>query len=130
MFSTLILCRRINARSLAAASPTPVFDKWSQCFPCAMARSRVRAEPPVNSGATVKINCSVRVAHVPLGSLGVFGVRRFLQFVTCLDCAILSQSPLRAPTAVRDAMFDGKIQRRAIHARLPAGNDFLDDETR
>ena len=74
--------------------------------------------------------CSVRVAHVPLGSLGVFRVRRFLQFVTCLDCAILSQSSLRAPTVVRDAMFDGKVQRRAVHARLPAGNDFLDDETR
>ena len=54
--SNLILCRRTNVTSLgAAASPSLTCAKCSQGFAYLTAKSRVNADPPVNSGAIVNI---------------------------------------------------------------------------
>src|SRR5205814_1208832 len=61
-------------------------------------------------------------------ALRVFGFGCFLQLVTRSEHAVFRQPAARAPAAVRNIMLNCEIQRRAIHARLSAGNDFLNQK--
>ena len=66
---------------------------------------------------------AVGIADVPFGTLRVGCVGRFLQFVSRPDCAVLGQPSAWTPAAVRDAVLNGDIQRRPVHAALAAGDD-------
>jgi (2Fe-2S) ferredoxin len=69
---------------------------------------------------------AVRAAHVPFRALAGIGAGRFGQLILIGDNPIFRDSPARTPTAVRNAVRDGKIQGSAVRAGLAARNDFVD----
>jgi len=67
-------------------------------------------------------NGSVRIFDVLQSAFGKAAV--FLKRIMLRNSAQLIKSARRTPTAAIDSMFQSYVERRAIHARLPAGNDF------
>ena len=82
-----------------------------------------------------------RLRHVPLQYLlgraafrqldlevgpGVLIPRPETEGLVELALAFLRAPAVRTPTAVRDAVFDGEVQRRAIHPSLATGHDSFD----
>lgn len=66
----------------------------------------------------------IGIADVPFGPRRIIGGGRFAQPITAGDRPVFSEPASRAPAAVRDAMKDRPVQRRAIGAGLAAGDDF------
>jgi len=65
---------------------------------------------------------SVRVAHIPFGALRAVLARGFLQLISLMNISILGHAAAGAPTSMSKTMLKGKIQRGAISACLPSGN--------
>ncbi len=61
---------------------------------------------------------AVRIPGIPFRALDVVGARCFLQRVSDINRAILGQSALWTPAAVRDSMPDREIQRGSVSAGL------------
>jgi len=65
----------------------------------------------------------VAIADVPLGPLRILARRSFLEPILRRDGTVFSKPAPRAPTPVRDRVFDGEVERRPIGARLPSRDD-------
>src|SRR4051812_11310326 len=71
-------------------------------------------------------HCSIGITDVPLGSLCRIRIWSFGQLVLLTNEPIFSQSPARAPTAVRNAKRYCNIQSGSVRAGLSARNDLFD----
>jgi hypothetical protein len=69
---------------------------------------------------------AVRIKDIFLGSLGVLTGRHLLKIVILRENSILGLSPFGDPSAIRNAVPDGKVKGRPVSAGLAAGDDFLD----
>ena len=70
----------------------------------------------------------IGVAHVPFRALSRDRTRGLFQTVTAMNFPVLSPTSGRAPSAMRDTVLDGEIERGAVGTGLAAGDDFLDTE--
>src|SRR5439155_25068375 len=84
-------------------------------FECTRTERRVERE---NDGG-------IPIAHVPLSALLWIGASRFSQLITRRNDSLLRPAASWTPASMWNAIADGKIESRAIGARLPAGNDFV-----
>src|SRR4051812_19384036 len=83
-----------------------------KCQACAARQVRFDAEH----------HSSVTAADVPLGALRVMVRWSLTQQIARRNNSILCSPLARAPTAVRDPILDGEIERRAVGASLPPGD--------
>src|SRR5438552_7593030 len=110
-----------GAEALPADAPPELDDE--QRLAVAPARQLGGEQRPAVEPAAVDDQRAVRIAHVPLRALDVIAGRRLDQAVAPRDAPILRPPALRAPAPARDAQLPRRVERRAVDARLPAGDD-------
>lgn len=66
-----------------------------------------------------------RCPALPFSALPIAAARCFPQLVARIDGPILGHSASGVPVATRDAVLDGKIQRRTVSPWLPTRDDLL-----
>src|SRR5439155_13280932 len=113
--------RSPGAEALRADAPPELHDE--QGLAVAPERQLGGEQRPAVEPAAVDDQRAVRIAHVPLRALDVIAGRRLDQAVAPRDAPVLRSPALRAPAPALDPQLPRRVERRAVHARLPAGND-------
>ena len=71
-------------------------------------------------------HCAVRIPDIPLGALEIVRAGCLVQLVAGVKRPVLGPAALGTPSAMRDVVLDGPVQRRPICTGLTAGLYFCE----